>query len=465
MRSLPIPKIPFSTLLAILAIAVSAIAQNSSEAAVDAFVKAEMEQKKIPGVSIAVIRDGKPWLVKGYGLANIEHNVPVKPETIFQSGSVGKQFTAFAIMLLVDEGKIRLDDKIGKFLGDVPAAWEKVTIRHLLTHTGGFTDYPSNFDFRKDYTEDDFLKIVKETPLAFVPGEKWQYSNFGFLTLGIIIRKVTGKFYGDILQERVFKPLGMTTARVISESDIIPNRAAGYVLKSGAVKNQEWVSPSLNTTADGALYFSVLDMIRWEEALAGRKLLSKSAYDQMWTPVKLNDGREQRYGFGWTLRTVNGMKVIEHGGSWQGFKSMIARYPDRGITVIALANSENANPARLANGIAEIVDPTVKPKPVKDPEPERTAGYRKLIEDILAGKADEKRFSPRLYRLITDPSDRLITYLKTIGPIRKFEFLERTDVGEGTLFRYAMEFESFTVKLEIVESKDGIIGHLELQPE
>ncbi|HMS09943.1 MAG TPA: serine hydrolase domain-containing protein [Pyrinomonadaceae bacterium] len=443
----------------------AALAQPAPEAAVDNFVKAEMERKKIPGVSVAVIKDGKPAVVKGYGLANIEHNVPVKPETIFQSGSVGKQFTAFAVMLLVEEGKIRLDEPIGKYLGDVPETWAKITVRHLLTHTGGMTDYPRDFDFRKDYTEDDLLKTIKETPLAFAPGEKWQYSNFGFVTLGIVIRKVSGKFYGDFLAERVFKPLGMTTARVISERDIVPNRSAGYVLRNGEVKNQEWVSPTLNTTADGALYLSILDMIRWEEALAGRKLLSKDAYEKMWTPVKLNGGSEQRYGFGWALRTVNGFKVIEHGGAWQGFKSFIARYPDRGLTVIALANSENANPARLGNGIAEAVDPAVKPKPMVDPEPERTAGFRKVIEDILAGKPDEKRFSPRLYRAISDPNDRLIAYLKTIGPILKFELLERTDIGEAVLYKYAVEFESMNVIVEIGEDKKGIIGYLELQPE
>ena len=255
-------KIRRSVWIAFVILAPILTASAQTETRVDAFVKREMERMKIPGVSIAVIKDGKPLLVKGYGLANIEHNVPVKPETIFQSGSVGKQFTSFAIMLLVDEGKIGIDDKIGKHLGDVPAAWANVTVRHLLTHTGGFTDYPQSFDFRKDYTEDDLFKIIKETPLGFAPGEKWQYSNFGFVTLGIIIRKVTGKFYGDFLAERVFKPLGMTTARVISESDIVPNRAAGYTFRSGEVKNQEWVSPSLNTTADGALYLSVLDMIR-----------------------------------------------------------------------------------------------------------------------------------------------------------------------------------------------------------
>ena len=272
-----------------------AAAQSGLESSIDQFIRAEMERQKIPGVSLAVVKDGKPLLVKGYGFANLEHQVAVKPETIFQSGSVGKQFTATAVMLLVEEGKIGLDEKIGKYLGEVPEAWKNITIRHLLSHTGGMTDYPQDFDFRKDYTEDDLLKRAKAVPTAFAPGEKWAYSNLGYVTLGIIINKVTGKFYGDFLQERVFKPLGMTTARVISEADIVPNRAAGYRLDKGEIKNQVWVSPSLNTTADGALYLSVHDMMKWDEALRSGKILKKASLDEMWSPIKLNSGQTHPY--------------------------------------------------------------------------------------------------------------------------------------------------------------------------
>jgi len=232
-----------------------------------------MQRQQIPGVSLAIVKNGRPLLVKGYGFSNLEHRVPVKAETVFQSGSVGKQFTASAIMMLVEDGKIGLEDNIGKYLGDVPDAWKSITIRHLLTHTGGMTDYPDDFDFRRDLTEDELLKKAKEIPLAFAPGEKWQYSNLGFVTLGIIISKVTRKFYGDFLQERIFKPLGMTSARIISEADIVPNRAAGYRLVEGKIKNQNWVAPSMNTTADGSLYLTALDMIKWDEGLRhGRTL-------------------------------------------------------------------------------------------------------------------------------------------------------------------------------------------------
>src|SRR5690606_26965464 len=395
---------------------------------------------KIPGVSLAVIKDGKPIIVKGYGFANIEHNVPVKPETIFQSGSVGKQFTAFAIMLLVEEGKINLDDKIGKYLGEVPAGWANVTVRHLLTHTGGFTDYPKEFDYRRDYTEDDLLKIIRETPLAFEPGKKWQYSNLGYVTLGMIIRKASGQFYGDFLAERVFKPLGMTTARIITEADIVPNRAAGYELRDGTLKNQDWVSPSLNTTADGALYLSLLDMIKWEEGLAAGKLLSKAAYEQMWAPAKLNGGADHPYGFGWAVRTLNGRRVIEHGGAWQGFKSFIARYPDDKLTVIAFANSANTNPAKLANGVAEVLEPSLKPKPIEDPDPKLTAELRQLVESVLKGKVDELKVTALVLRALTDTNDMLLSHLKTIVPIRKFVLIERNDLGGGVLYRYRVEF-------------------------
>jgi len=178
-------------------------------------------------------------------MANLEHSVSVKPETVFQSGSIGKQFTAMAVLLLVEDGKLALDDPISKFLS-VPASWSGITVRHLLTHTSGLGDYPENFSLQRDYTENELLKMVLTQPLGFAPGEKWSYSNLGYVTLGILVRKVSGEFWGDLLQKRVFEPLGMKNARVISEADVIPNRAAGYTLKDTLLKNQKWVSPSVN---------------------------------------------------------------------------------------------------------------------------------------------------------------------------------------------------------------------------
>jgi CubicO group peptidase (beta-lactamase class C family) len=260
-------------------------------------------------------------------------------------------------MMLVEEGKLSLDDKLIKFFPDGPEAWRNITVRHLLTHTSGMGDYPDDFDLRRDYTEDEMVQRIKAIPLAFQPGEKWSYSNLAYVTLGVLIHKVSGKFYGDFLQERVFKPLGMSTARVISEADIVPNRAAGYRLVNGELKNQNWVSPTLNTTADGALYLTVYDMAKWDAALYTDKLLKRSSLEQMWTPVKLNDGKTFPYGFGWALGNVHGHRLIEHGGSWQGFKSQISRYVDDKLTVVVFANQARANPAKLAHGVAAIYNP------------------------------------------------------------------------------------------------------------
>ena len=334
---------------------------------VDEFVRSEMQSQRIPGLALAINKDGQIKLAKGYGLANVELQVPVKRETVFQSGSVGKQFTATAVMMLLEEGKIGLDDRVNKYLQHVPEAWTNITVRHLLTHTSGLGDYPSDFDFRRDYTEDELLKRLTEIPLAFAPGEKWRYSNVGYVILGILIGKVTGHFYGEFLSDRIFKPLGMATARIISEADIVPNRAAGYRLVKGELQNQEWVAPSLNTTADGSLYLTIHDMAKWDAALYTDKLLKKASLDQMWTPVVLREGKTHPYGFGWFVVEVQGHRLIHHGGSWQGFRSCIERYVDDKLTIIAFANLAGGNLDKIARGVASIYIPQIKPEWMKTP--------------------------------------------------------------------------------------------------
>jgi CubicO group peptidase (beta-lactamase class C family) len=458
------PKFTLALCIA-LAASIASFGQEKVTAQVDEFIKSAMGNQHIPGLSLAVIKGGKPVIVKGYGVANLEHQVPVKPETIFQSGSVGKQFTAMAVMILVDEGKISLDEKISKYLGDVPPAWANINVRHLLSHTSGMTDYPEDFDFRKDYSEDELLKKAEEIPLAFQAGERWAYSNMGYVVLGILIGKVTGKFYGDFLSDRVFKPLGMTTARVISEKDIVPNRAAGYVLQNGEIKNQAWVSPSMNTTADGSLYLSTLDMIKWEDGLAKRKLLTKQSYEQLWSQIRLNDGSDYPYGFGWGFRAVNGKRVIEHGGAWQGFRSHIVRYIDNDLTVIVFANMGRANVDRIANGVGAIVDPTLKPLPIADKDPALSAEFRKLVEGVLKGSFDTSNLAPGVAKELSDPQNRFLAHLKKAGPIKAFTLVELVPRGDVQGFRYDVEFDSIIAVLDVRRSKDGKLIMFSLQPE
>jgi CubicO group peptidase (beta-lactamase class C family) len=339
-------------------------AADELSAKVEATVEAQRKAQKIPGVGLAVCRDGKLLKSSGYGLANVELDVPVTQETNFQTGSVGKQFTSMAVMMLVEEGKIGLDDKLSKYIPASPAAWKDVSIRHLLTHTSGIADYGGEEDtmdkgvinFRKDYTEDELVQAFAKMPMDFAPGEKWSYSNTGYVLLGIVIHKASGEFYGDFLQERIFRPLGMTATRIISEADIVPHRSAGYRLVKGELKNQEWVSPTLNTTADGALYTNVLDLAKWDAALWERKFVKPSSYEAMWTPVKLNDGKTHPYGFGWFLDNKNGRRAVSHDGAWQGFTMSIVRYLDDHLTIIVMTNldSDNSKPEQIVKEVAEL---------------------------------------------------------------------------------------------------------------
>ncbi len=335
---------------------------------VDEIVRAAMQRQKIPGLALLVARDGKIVKVQGYGLANVELQAPVRPETLFQSGSMGKQFTATGVMMLVEEGKVGLDDKIAKYFTDAPASWNEITVRNLLSHTSGIKNYTEGqLDYRKDYSEDELVKLAEALPLDFPPGEGWHYSNTGYLLLGVLIHKVTGKFYGDFLQERIFRPLGMTSTRVMSEADIIPNRSSGYRLVNGELKNQEYVSPTLNSTADGSLYFNVLDLAKWDAALYTEKLLQRSSLEQIWTATKLKDGKLTGYGFGWFITSVGGHRIYEHAGAWQGFSTGIARYVDDRLTVVALTNldEEHAEPMDIIHAVAAVYNPDLALPPKK----------------------------------------------------------------------------------------------------
>ena len=335
--------------LLLLALLVAPVQARQSDV-IDTIVREEMTSQRIPGMAIAMIQGDRVISAKGYGFANVEHHVAVTDETIFQSGSLGKQFTATAVMLQVEDGKLALTDPLSKFFANAPESWRPITVRHLLTHTSGIPDYnDGQLDYRKDYSEDELVKFAMGLALDFTPGAEWKYSNTGYILLGAIIRKVSGSFYGDVLRDRVFKPLGMTTARVISEADIVANRAAGYRLERGELRNQQWVSPTLNTTADGSLYLSLQDLIAWDRGIRTARCPPPESWQQIFTPVTLNSGRVHPYGFGFEVDRIGRQDIQRHGGSWQGFKTYIARYLGDDLTIIALANLAQANPERVVD--------------------------------------------------------------------------------------------------------------------
>lgn len=332
---------------------------------IDAYLKAEMDRTHVPGVAVAVVQNGNLVFAKGYGLANLEHQVPVRPETVFQSGSTGKQYTAMAVLMLMEEGRLHLDDSIRKHLTDAPRAWRDITIRHLLAHTSGLGDFPPNRDLRKVLSDAELLAYLYQQPSGFAPGTRFHYSNVGYSILGFLIGRVSGQHYGDFLQARVFKPLGMTTARLLDEETLIPHRAAGYLWERGQWRNQSWVSPAFNSTADGSLYLTLADVAKWDAALYTERLVKQSTLAQAWTPFRLKDGSESPYNCGWVIRSVNGHRVLEHNGAWQGFMAMITRYVDDRLTVIVFANLLGAPVNMFAHEVARIWNPALAPPPPK----------------------------------------------------------------------------------------------------
>jgi CubicO group peptidase (beta-lactamase class C family) len=347
---------PFFGFVLLLALSVAVQADK-----VDDYVKAQMERQHIPGVSIVVIKDDRIIKSQGYGLANVELNVPATADTVYKIGSVSKQFIATGIMLLVQDGKISLDDPVARFLEGTPDTWKPITVRHLLTHTSGIVREAPGFDPLKVQNDADVIKTAYPLPLRFTPGEKYEYCNVGYFTLAEIISKVSGKPWGDFLTERVFAPLGMNSTRTTNMTELVPNRANGYVWRNGKLQN---ASIYFALRPSGAFLSTVADLAKWDAALSAGKILAPSTLQQMWTPVKLNNGTTSLYGFGWELSPIRDHKQVNHGGSLPGFRAQYTRFVDDKISVAVLTNGDNADAGGIAIGVANFYIPGLIPERV-----------------------------------------------------------------------------------------------------
>ena len=455
----------FAVLVALL-VPAPVVAQDL--AAIDRVVQSEMERQKVPGIAVAVVRNGQPIVAKGYGLANVEHGVPVTRDTIFQSGSVGKQFTAVAAMLLVEDGRMALTDPLTKFFPEAPEHWKRITVRHLLTHTSGLPDYTQGtVDYRRDYTEKELLDFAYGLTLEFEPGARWNYSNTGYVVLGIVIHKASGTFYGDVLAERVFAPAGMKSARVISEEDIVPHRSAGYRLVRGELKHHQWVAPRLNTTADGSLYLSLNDMLAWDAALRGRRLLKPDSWKHVFAPVALNSGKTYPYGFGWVVEDFAGRRAHRHGGAWQGFQTHIARYPDDDLTIIVLANLAQANPERISNAVAAVLDPTLTPpelRPIPDTDTAMQGRIRRLLAEAAAGTLKREEFAYVRAGFFPRAATQYADALKGAGQLKALTLLEARELGDDRIRVYDAQFDKLLVRVRLAVAPDGKLASFNISP-
>jgi D-alanyl-D-alanine carboxypeptidase len=362
MRSKP------TTLLAVVLLFCNVASAQADK--VNAYLKSEMVKRHIPGVSVAIIREGRVILAREYGQANVELSTPVTHKSVFKLASVTKPFTATAIMMLVEEGKIALDGRIAEYLPDLPLQWHKVTIRQALSHTSGLADYlraPGwswRNSWRLDLTPSEFLELTSAAPILFAPGEGIRYSNTGYYLLGMLIEKVSGKAYAEFLRERIFQPLGMSATRR-DTAGIVANRVSGYVFRNGALQNAEYTSETW-AYSEGGLISTALDLAKWEAALYTEKLVTRASLEQMWTPTKLKDGRlaiigdngagkPNYYGLGWYISEYKGHKLILHPGNKPGFSSAFTRFVDDKLTVILLCNSSSESPAfAMSLGVADF---------------------------------------------------------------------------------------------------------------
>jgi len=414
--------LPSFALLAVLA---------APEDKVDAYMNAAMAAAHIPGASLIVLKDGKVVKRAAYGLASVEYDVPAKPETLYLLASMTKAFTATAILMLFEGGKINLDQSISSYLTDAPEAWKPITVRMLLGHTAGLKDRWEEEDHSKwqlAYSTAELYAASKATPLDFAPGTRWQYTDQGYFLLGKIVEQVSGVSYRQFLTDRVFKPCGMDASTTTSQTEIVKNLAQGYTLARGQLqKNHRRTDYGL--VSHFGIVSSVDDLAKFDQALAAGKLVKAETLAAMWSPTMLPGGDvghmlDATYGMGWFLDGIDGHRIVQHGGaSGTGY----VKYPDDHLTVIVLTNLE-----QLAGGdgigLAKVVAQAYVPGLAYAGLSERTDPDRKLGETVkselahfAAGTMTAALYAPEFVRLIEPTLPAQKAGLGPLGPAQRIE--------------------------------------------
>ena len=344
------------------------IVQPSADALdeLDRRIQAHLNEYNIPGGLVAVASRGQIIHLETYGMANVELSVPVTDSSVFEIGSISKQFASAAAMLLVQEDRLGLDAPIHQYLSGLPSEWLGVTVRHLLTHTSGIPDYEEirTYDvYRFRLTPQEVIQIAHSRPMDFEPGTGWFYSNTGYFLLSMIIERIEGHPLGHVLESRIFGPLGMTQTRMTDPEAIIRHRASGYwVNKIGELINRNPTETS-STLGAGGILSSAYDLAKWDEALYGDQLLSAESKATMWTPTVLPNGDNTGYAFGWGVRPYKGLTSQSHGGQVAGFVANFSRYPDQEAAIIVFLNRYRVSSNRLKVAVLHTFMPSLGPIP------------------------------------------------------------------------------------------------------
>lgn len=430
---------------------------------VDDLVRARMARDKVPGLTLAVVKGGKVVRQAGYGVASAELPAPATVGTVYEIGSITKTFTAMLVMMLVEEGKVKLDESIAAYVPKLPEAWKAVTVRHLLNHTSGLPIYTSIGDFlslaREEHTRAEILKIVAGRPLEFAPGTDLRYNNTGYFVLGMLIEEVTGRSYGEFLKERVTGPLGMDATRPNNPRGVLPGRARGHGLLLGTVVNRDPLTTS-SAFAAGCLVSTVGDLARYDAALREGKLLKASSYELMYEPTKVKGGKVHPYGFGWVTERAEGKRVLAHDGGTPGFSTALHRHVDDGLTVIVLANLAEGNAGAIAGAVARRVERPTAPGP--DGDPAATGRHKALFARLLGGNVEAADFTPQMAEFLSaETARRTMKAIAADGALGAFELSGRAaDGGTRSIYRAAVGGSTYrvTIHADGAGKVDGVLA-------
>jgi D-alanyl-D-alanine carboxypeptidase len=440
---------------------------------IDDYIATQMQRLHIPAVSLAIVRDGRVVKAQGYGFANLELKAPATKETVYEIGSNTKQFTAAAIMMLVEEGKVHLEDPVTKYFPEAPQAWRDITIQHLLTHTSGIQNhvavpdwldvFRTNLKFETAPPRDELLKMFFKLALEFQPGETWAYDNTGYYLLGIVIEKASGKSYWEFLDERIFKPLRINATRNTDPQPIVPNRASGYEWKNDHFENRPVLLPAIAFSA-GSLLSTAEDMAKWDVALYTEKLLKKSSLDKIWTAAATNDKAPMpfNYGFGWFVDSYHGHRLVQHSGGTPGFSSVIYRFIDDKLTIIILTNHADRILDQLAIDLAGICSPPLKrPAASPDPDPKTTTMLKEVVHGLLNEKYNAGSFTPAMRIFLgTATGKALWKWFAEHGELGSFVFSDRETKGDGQVLSYKVSLGGNSYWFSIRMTKDSKIAQI-----
>ncbi len=437
---------------------------------VDAYIRQQMDRYHVPGLALAVVQGGRVVKLQGYGRASVEHDVPTTVNSVFEIGSISKQMTAAAILLLVEEEQVDLDASIHTYIPKLPPLWQGVTLRHLLTHTSGIKNYTGlpGFGLSRRLNRAGFVHELSTYPLDFAPGDFWAYSNSGYNLLGYIIEQASGMPYWSFLKARIFDPLRMASTRDRDLIHVFPHRVTGYEWYDEVLQGRDYELTDL--FAAGAIVSTVSDLVKWNAALSTTDFLTADSMKEMWKQARLNNGETYPYGFGWNIEEIRGIRRLRHNGQTAGFSSNFTHYPDHNLTIIILCNLGTIDLAAwIAHGLAKHYLPDFslsRAIPIFASQPAMTRRFKTVVQDQLEGRISVGEFTLEARSsLVLDHTETMYRRMAAYGALSEFELISEEKRPQGRRLYYRAAIGERLVLFRFDVTNDARISSLIVEEE